>query len=415
MSKLEFENFSFVIDDEDKNIVIVTFAKNYFFKVELSQFKSIDNDVIINEKLLEFPNTSEKSAENKFNRIIEFGLNNLTNKITGKKTIYIDENSNIPLIGSSEFGIVDRNTNIIEIKPLTGCNMNCIYCSVNEGDNKKTIDILIDPYYLAIISEKIANEKTHPVEFNINPQGEPLLYPFLEKLIIELRKIKNCKVISMNTNGTLFTKQKIDILIKAGITRLNISLNTLDKETADKLSGKSYPLIHVLEMIKYAQEKNLAVLIAPVIVPTFNDDNKKDIEPLIKFATELKSDYPKIGFQKFLCNKGGRNPVDEITFEDFFKNLKQFEEKYNLVLTPKPNYNPFDIFEDKTLEKPFKRDQKVKVEVLFGGRKLSETICKAKDRIITLRGLNPNNNKKVLNVKIVREKANIFIAVPLGF
>lgn len=293
--------------------------------------------------------------------------------------------------------------------------MNCIYCSVNEGDNQKTIDILIDPYYLISWAQKVAKEKSHPVEFNINPQGEPLLYPFLEELIFGLKEIENCKVISINTNGTLFTKQKIDNLIKSGITRLNISLNTLDKETANKLSGKSYNVDYVLSMIKYAQEKDLPVLIAPVIVPTYNDSNEKDIEPLIKFATTLKSSYPKIGFQKFLCNKGGRNPVDEIPFEDFFKNLEQFEEKYNLILTPKPNYNPFDIYEDKTLEKPFKKDEIVKVEVLFPGRKLSETICKAKDRIITLRGLNPNSNKKFLNVKIVREKANIFIAVPLGF
>jgi uncharacterized protein len=408
MAKLEFQNFTFKIIDEQ---VEITFGKHYFFTIPLQDLKDIDSEVIIEEKTLDFPNISEKSADNKINRIINFGLQNLTNKITLKKTLYLDEQSLIPLIGSTEFGLVDRNTNIIEVKPLTGCNLNCIYCSVNEGDNKKTIDVLIDPDYLIQEANKLASQKNHPVEFNINPQGEPLLYPFLEELISGLKETG--KVISINTNGTLLSEKKIDALISAGLTRLNISLNTLDEETANKLSGKAYPLKHVLKMIDYAQSKNLPVLIAPVVVPTYNDDNKKDIEPLIKFASSLKSDYPKIGFQKFLCNKSGRNPVKEIPFEDFFENLKQFEKKYNLILTPQSNYNPFSIFEDKTLEKPFEKNQTISVDIIGPGRNLGETLCKAKNRIVTVRGL--KKEKGSTKVKLVRDKHNIFIAIPLGF
>lgn len=409
MARLDFENFKFFTKEND---VVIEFGKHYFFTTSIQNLKDIDQDIIINETYLDFPNLSEKSASNKFNKILDMCLHNLTNKFTNKKVIFIDEYSNIPLIGSNEFGLVDRNTNIIEIKPLTGCNLNCIYCSVNAVDDNKILDFLIDPYYLISEAEKLASQKTHQVEFNINPHGEPLLYPFLEELIQGLKQIQNCKVISINTNGTFLSKQKIDDLINAGLTRINLSLNTLNQETANKMSGKAYPLKHVLEMIKYAKEKNLPILIAPVIVPTYNDSNEQDIEPLIKLSKTIKSEYPKIGFQKFLNYKGGKNPVTEIPFQDFFENLKQFEEKYNLILTPKQNYNPFNIYQDKTLEKPFLKNQTIKVEIICPSRNKGETLCKAENRIITVRGL--NKEKGFTNVKLVRDKHNIFIGVPLN-
>lgn len=409
MTKLDFENFKFIIEE---NKVKIEFGKYYFFKIELQDLKDIDEEIVIEEKSLTFPNLTEKSANNKINKIIDNGLHNLTNSFTNKKVLFIDEYSNIPLIGSGEFGITDRNTSILEIKPSTGCNLNCVYCSVNAGDAKKVVDILIDPFYLVQEAQKVASQKTHKIEFNINPHGEPLLYPFMEDLVEGLKSIPNCKVVSVNTNGTFLNKPKIDALAKAGLTRINLSLNTLDEEVANKLSGKAYPMKHILNMIDYAQEKGIAILIAPVIVPTFNDSNERDIEPLIKLSQTLKSEFPKIGFQKFLCNKGGRNPVDEIPFEDFFENLKQFEEKYDLVLTPKANYNPFDMYEDKVLEKPFTKNQTVKVEIIGPSRNLGETLCKASDRIVTVRGL--KKEKGSVNVKIVRDKHNIFIGVPLS-
>lgn len=408
MAKLDFENFSFKIE-EDK--VIVTYGVRYEFIEPLSSFLDIDSDLEICEKTVLFPNISEKTAENKINRIIEKGLSNLTHKINGKKIIYIDENSNIPLIGSDEFGIVDRNTNIIEIKPLTGCNFSCTYCSVNEGINNKTHDILIDPYYLAECVGEISKDKKHPVECNIGPHGEPFLYPFMDELIKSLKEQPNVKVISVNTNGSLLTKEIIDKSFSSGLSRINLSLNSLDQETLDRMKGNSFPLKHILEMVEYCKEKKYPILLAPLVVPTFNDNPKKDIEPLVKLAASIKSPYPTIGFQKYLYYKGGRNPVKkEQSFDDFFKLLKPLEEKYNIVLTPKKDHNPFEIYIDKTLEKPMLKNQKVKVEIIGLGRVPSETICKANNRIVMVRGI--NKTKGSTTVKIVRDKHNIFIGVP---
>lgn len=406
MVELNFQNFSFRLDGED---VITTYADRYFFTTPLTEFTDVDHQVTFDNKTITFPNISEKKADNKLNRIIDKGLHNLIHKINKKKVIYIDEATEIPLIGAPDFGIIDRNTNILEIKPLTGCNLNCIYCSVDEGINNKTYDILIDPYYLAQEASKIAATKEHLVEFNIGPHAEPLLYPFILELIEELYKIPNCDVISINTNGTILSKPLLDDLKKAGLTRVNLSLNTLDKKKNDELSGKAYPLSNVLNMIEYCKDIDLAVLIAPLIVPGYND-NEKDVEDLVKLAKTIPSKFPTIGFQKFLSYKGGRNPVEEQSFDEFFELLKPFEEKYDITLTPKKDYNPFGIYEDTKLEKPLKKNEVVKAIIVSPGRVPKETLCTAKGRVIVVRGLGKTSGTAL--IKIVRDKHNIYLGVP---
>lgn len=409
MTQLDFENFSF---RQDGDTVDVTYAKRYHFSVPFSDFSAIDESVDIQGQTIIFPNAKESVADRKVDMIIDRGLHSMTHKINKKDVVYIDEESGIPLIGSGEFGVIDRNTSLLEVKTHTGCNFNCNYCSVDEGVNNKTADILIDPYYMAQECAKLAARKEHPVEFNLGPHGEPLLYPFTKELVEELAAIPNCAVISVNTNGSFLSKQLIDELKEAGLTRINLSLNTLDQETHDKLAGKPYPTKHVLKMVDYCKEIEMPILIAPTIIPGFNDQVERDIEPLIKLAKTIKSPFPTIGVQKFLEYKGGRNPAQAIPFEDFFAMLRPLEEKYDVVLTPKADWNPFGIYMDTKLEKPFHKGEVIKVTIKAEGRIPSEKIGVAKDRIITIRSC----VKKIgtsTKVKIIRDKHNIFNAVDM--
>jgi uncharacterized Fe-S cluster-containing radical SAM superfamily enzyme len=406
MTIITFTRFTFARDDL---LVKGVYGGRYTFSIPLEQFLAIDKDVSIHSTSINFPNTSERSVEHKLNIILDTALRNLTHRITGKKVIFIDVASGIPLLGSGEFGIIDRNTNVLEIKPVTGCNLNCIYCSVNEGKNNKLYDVLIEPDYLIFTCEQLAKEKSHPAEFNIGPHGEPLLYPFLEELIRGLRAIPRCGTISINTNGTMLSKELIDALHDAGLSRINLSLNTLDAQTATLLSGTVYPLKHVLAMIDHCKRIGLPVLLAPLVLPTYNDDPEKDIKPLVDLAKTIPSPYPTIGFQKFLSYKGGRNPVKEVSFETFFNLLSPFETN-ELVLTPKKDHNPFAIYEDKTIAKPMTKHQVVKAEIVSPGREKNETLCVAHDRLITVRGL--LQKKGTATIKIIRDKHNIYVGVP---
>ena len=140
MAKLKFEDLTF---ENCKGKVRVNFLRIFYFYLckraleKISKFEISKNEII-------FDNVSEQKAQRKFNFLLEQGFRNLKNKITGRKAIYIHKNSGIPLIGSVYFGIIDRGTNIIEIRPTTGCNLNCIYCSVDEGTpSKRKVDFVL--------------------------------------------------------------------------------------------------------------------------------------------------------------------------------------------------------------------------------------------------------------------------------
>ncbi|MFB6216441.1 MAG: radical SAM protein, partial [Candidatus Aenigmatarchaeota archaeon] len=62
--------------------------------------------------------------------IVSHFSKDLKQKITDRNLVYINQGSEIPLLGHIAFGLIDRGTNLIQVRPITGCNLKCIYCSV---------------------------------------------------------------------------------------------------------------------------------------------------------------------------------------------------------------------------------------------------------------------------------------------
>lgn len=392
MTTLEFEDLSF---EELEDKVTVNFIQNYYFHLDKNELEKI-GPYRLGKNTITF-DVPEKRAHRKFNMLISIGMQNLKNKLTGRKTIYITEESGIPLIGNNSFGIVDRNSSLIEIKPCTGCNLNCIYCSVDEGKSGKwLVDLVIEPNYIIQELKKIVEFKGVKVEAHIGTQGEPFLYPKIIELIKGLASIKEITTISLDTNGTLLSKSMIDKLAEAGLTRINLSLNSLEPELAKYIAGTPYNLDHVLEIARYTAKK-LELLIAPVWIPGIND---KEIPKLIEFSKELKA---RIGIQNFLNYKYGRNPVKATDWDDFKAKLKGFEKKYDvkLLLTEED----FSIKPTKKLPKPFKKGQVITANIVSEGRLKNEKIASAGNRNITV----PNCRKTgIIKVKLTRDKHNVF-------
>jgi uncharacterized protein len=405
-TKIAFQDIKFRFLNPE--IVRALFLGRYYFDIPSQELKDRIGDFIIADGALLFENVDENHAWKRFDPILSDSFNHLYHINYNKPTIYIHSNSGIPLLGTNEFGLIDRGSNIIEVKPLTGCNFQCNYCSVDEGKNNKTHDYIVECEYLVQEATKLAKPKQHPVEFNIGPQGEPFLYPKMLELVRGLRAIPNCGVISVNTNGSLLTEKLIDDLAEAGMTRINLSLNALDQEKADVIAGKRYPLEKTLHIIEYAQGK-LNILIAPTIIPGYNDDQ---IEGLVQLGKTLKSDFPTIGMQNYLEYPKGRTPLKARSFDEFFTMLKPIEERHGVNLTQVRNED-FHIFEEPEPPKPFRKNDIVKAKILLPARYPNEIVAAAKERCITIVGDHAHELPigKEVKVKIVRDKHNIFKGV----
>ena len=138
---------------------------------------------------------------------------------------------------------------------------------------------MVDPdYIIEKVKEVVDIKGNHDIEIHIAPYGESLLYPDIFNLIKNLWKIEGISTISMQSNGMLLTPEIIDKLQDADLTRINLSLNTMDESLAAKLCNVSnYNLKELLNSIDLLLNSTIDVLIAPVWFPGVNDEGIEDI------------------------------------------------------------------------------------------------------------------------------------------
>lgn len=402
MAELVFKDLSF---EKDKDKIRVNFLRLFYAYLEESSLKKIA-PFEINKNSIVFKNVSENSARKKFEFLLFNSFKNLKNKLNNKTTIYIHQSSGIPLIGTNYFGLIDRGTNIIEVKPITSCNISCVFCSVDEGPySRRKVDFVVEKDYLVSEFKKIVEFKgSNNIDAHINAQGEPTLYADMAELVRGIMSIEGVKRSSIDTNGTLLSKQIVDELAEAGLTRINLSLNALDPEKAQKLAGYPYNLSKVLEIARYIPTK-MDLIIAPVWMPGYNDE---ELVKLAKFAEEIGAgkNCPPIGIQNLLNYRFGRNPVEAMPMEDFYKKMRELEQKHDIKLIF--DKAAFEVEDLPELPKPFKKGQIVNAEIVLPGRIGNEKLAVAKERLISI----PNCYKEIgtnARLRIKRTKHNIFL------
>ena len=135
--------------------------------------------------------------------------------------------------------------------------------------------------------------------------------------------MKNVQTISIDTNGTLLSKEIIDRISKYTKLQLNLSLDAVDEEKAKLIAGtKSYNVNQIKEVIAYASKK-LKVIVAPVLTQGYNQE---EMEKIIRFIGSLEV-QPILGIQNFLKYKTGRIPAEEISWEKFYSLLENWEKE----------------------------------------------------------------------------------------
>ncbi|MDB4342038.1 radical SAM protein, partial [bacterium] len=100
--------------------------------------------------------------------------------------------------------------------------------------------------------------------------GEPLLRRGVENLVSQIAAIGSIRDLSMTTNGTGFPALA-KRLKEAGLGRVTISLDSLDRDNFKKVTGRD-GLAEVLESIRIAKSVELApVKLNAVIIRGLND------------------------------------------------------------------------------------------------------------------------------------------------
>jgi uncharacterized Fe-S cluster-containing radical SAM superfamily enzyme len=405
MAKAEFQDIRFDAEGNTegngKDKVRLVFLRIFEMHIDRQDLERIGK-YELSEHTIDFPDLSEKEMQNKLYPLLDKAFRGLQNITTGRDAVYVHQNSGIPLIGTLYFGIVDRGTNIIEVKPITGCNINCPFCSVSEGDpGRKQTDFVVEDEYLAAEVERLVDfkqeEQDVPIDVFINTHGEPLLYANIVPLVRKLRMIDNVNVISIITNGVVLTEELADELIRAGLTQLNLSVNAFDAEKAKELAGNAgYNIEKVLDVARHVAQK-IRLVIAPVWIKGVNDD---EIPKLAAFSKEVGAE---LGIQNYMVHKRGKKITDQVSWEEFYAQLEEWEQQTGIALKQKDH----TLTQTRVLDKPFRKGDVVNAEIVCAGRARDEMIAAAKGRAICV--VNCSKERGAVKVRILKDKDNVFV------
>ncbi len=154
------------------------------------------------------------------------------------------------------------------------CNLRCTYCMPAEGlDWMPREEVLTDDEILHLITVGVERLGIKTVRLT---GGEPLLRPNLELLVADIAALRPVPSIALTTNG-IGLADRADKLRAAGLTRINVSLDTLVPETFKQLTRRPR-LGDVLAGVAAARAAGLApVKINSVLMRGVNDHEAPDL------------------------------------------------------------------------------------------------------------------------------------------
>ncbi len=167
----------------------------------------------------------------------------------------------------------------LRISVTDRCNIRCFYCMPHE-------QVRFRPREEILRFEEIARLVRVVVQMGVRQLrltgGEPLVRADLPLLVEQLAAVPGVEDLALTTNGVLLANQA-ESLRRAGLRRVNVSLDTLREETFQRISRRE-GLDRVLAGIDAAQRVGFdSVRLNAVSIRGLTED---EIVPLARFARE---------------------------------------------------------------------------------------------------------------------------------
>ncbi len=168
-----------------------------------------------------------------------------------------------------------RNINYLRISLTDHCNLRCVYCMPE--------NMVFRPKHELMSTDEIFRltnlfARMGVVKIRLTG-GEPTVHPDIVNIVSGITAIPNIKSVSMTTNGVLLEKLAIP-LAKAGLERVNISLDTTDPTEFLQITRRD-SFQKVWSGIQAAEAAGLLpIKLNAVIVRGYNDENIPNLAQL---------------------------------------------------------------------------------------------------------------------------------------
>jgi cyclic pyranopterin phosphate synthase len=184
----------------------------------------------------------------------------------------------------------------LRISVTDRCNVRCYYCMPSEGIPFKSHRSILTFEEILFFVRVAARLGTRHVRLT---GGEPLVRREIPRLVEMLAAVPGIREIAMTTNGILLGEYA-QPLKDAGLSRLNISLDTLSREKFEQISRRD-ELPRVLEGIAAARQVGFRqIKLNALAIRGLTED---EVAPLARFAVD--SDL-ELRFIEFMPIDGDR-------------------------------------------------------------------------------------------------------------
>ncbi|WP_187849358.1 GTP 3',8-cyclase MoaA [Helicobacter pylori] len=224
----------------------------------------------------------------------------------------------------------NRVIDYIRVSVTKQCNFRCQYCMpatpLNFFDDEELLplDNVLEFLKIAI------DEGVKKIRIT---GGEPLLRKGLDEFIAKLHAYNKEVALVLSTNGFLLKKMAKD-LKKAGLSRVNVSLDSLKSDRVLKISQKD-ALKNTLEGIEESLKVGLKLKLNTVVIKSVNDD---EILELLEYA---KNRHIQIRYIEFMENTHAKSLVKGLKEEEILDLIAQ---KYKIIETEKPKQGSSKIY-----------------------------------------------------------------------
>lgn len=177
-----------------------------------------------------------------------------------------------------------RKITYLRISVTDRCNFRCIYCMPPEG-------VPWRPHKEILRYEEIVRLVEAAAQLGMNKVrltgGEPLVRKELPDLVRELARVPGIEEVVLTTNGSLLAEQA-DALARAGLARVNVSLDSLQPERFRRITRLG-SLEKVWAGIRAAREAGLVpIKLNAVVLRGVNEDEVAAIAALARDGFQVR-------------------------------------------------------------------------------------------------------------------------------
>lgn len=162
----------------------------------------------------------------------------------------------------------DRQFKYLRLSLTEVCNFRCSYC-LPDGYKSSCADAPLAENEVINLIEAFAGLGINKVRLT---GGEPTVRQDIVSLIHKISRVDDIKKIALTTNGYRLL-QLAEPLVDAGLTNINVSVDSLDESNFSKITGKS-----LLKQILAGVDKAISVGIPTVKINTVFLKDLNDIE-----------------------------------------------------------------------------------------------------------------------------------------